>query len=260
MAVGSSPSAAGAGAVRRPAGRAGTRTSPRSRRPKRETSCWPGATRPTSVQRAAFQALRKGILLSYYCLPWQGEGPNPVDEALGYPGPLGPPENPPPKTIEPLDDHGGHRARLRRRGRRLGRRRRHRGRGAGRGRARRGRGRGGRLLQRGGLRRRRAVRLRAALPQRRRRGHRRPEHRAAGRLVPRRRDGRQLHLVLPAARLRARGLEAALRARPTGPARTSTTASTRSGSGSRSAPRAASRLRATTRCAPGWTSSAGTRR
>lgn len=53
-------------------------------------------------QRAAFQALRKGILLSYYCLPWMGEGPNPVDEALGYPGPLGPPENPPPKTLAPL--------------------------------------------------------------------------------------------------------------------------------------------------------------
>ena len=52
--------------------------------------------------RAAFQALRKGILLSYYCLPHMGEGPNPVDEALGYPGPLGPPQNPPPKTIEPL--------------------------------------------------------------------------------------------------------------------------------------------------------------
>src|SRR4051812_20014574 len=53
-------------------------------------------------QRAAFQALRKGILLSYYCLPWQGEGPNPVDDALGYPGPLGPPSNPPPKTVSPL--------------------------------------------------------------------------------------------------------------------------------------------------------------
>ena len=53
-------------------------------------------------QRAAFQALRKGILLSYYCLPWMGEGPNPVDEALGYPGPLGPPSNPPPKTLSPL--------------------------------------------------------------------------------------------------------------------------------------------------------------
>ena len=46
-------------------------------------------------QRAGFQALRKGILLRYYCLPWMGEGPNPVDEALGYPGPLGPPEDPP---------------------------------------------------------------------------------------------------------------------------------------------------------------------
>jgi long-chain-alcohol oxidase len=54
-------------------------------------------------QRAAFQALRKGILLSYYTLPHMGEGPNPVDEALGYPGPLGPPENPPPKTIKPLE-------------------------------------------------------------------------------------------------------------------------------------------------------------
>src|ERR671924_306309 len=28
--------------------------------------------------------------------------PSAVDEALGYPGPLGPPDNPPPKTIEPL--------------------------------------------------------------------------------------------------------------------------------------------------------------
>ena len=53
-------------------------------------------------QRAAFQALRKGTLFTYYTLPWAGEGPNPIDEALGYPGPLGPPQNPPPKTIEPL--------------------------------------------------------------------------------------------------------------------------------------------------------------
>lgn len=56
--------------------------------------------------RAAFQALRKGILLSYYCLPHEGEGPNPVDEALGYPGPLGPPVDPPPKTIKPLEVTG----------------------------------------------------------------------------------------------------------------------------------------------------------
>jgi long-chain-alcohol oxidase len=53
-------------------------------------------------QRAAFQALRKGTLICYYALPWTGDGPNPIDEALGYPGPLGPPSNPPPKTIEPL--------------------------------------------------------------------------------------------------------------------------------------------------------------
>jgi long-chain-alcohol oxidase len=61
------------------------------------------ADSPEVGQRAAFQALRKGILLSYYCLPHTGEGPNPVDEALGYPGPLGPPENPPPKTLKPLE-------------------------------------------------------------------------------------------------------------------------------------------------------------
>ena len=69
---------------------------------KRETELLAWCDSPDVGQRAAFQALRKGILLSYYCLPWQGEGPNPVDDALGYPGPLGPPENPPPKTIEPL--------------------------------------------------------------------------------------------------------------------------------------------------------------
>jgi long-chain-alcohol oxidase len=57
---------------------------------------------PDVMQRAVFQALRKGILLSYYCLPWMGEGANPVDEALGYPGPLGPPTDPPPKTLQPL--------------------------------------------------------------------------------------------------------------------------------------------------------------
>jgi long-chain-alcohol oxidase len=64
------------------------------------------ADSPEVGPRAAFQALRKGILLSYYCLPWTGEGPNPVDEALGYPGPLGPPTNPPPKTLSPLSIAG----------------------------------------------------------------------------------------------------------------------------------------------------------
>ena len=70
---------------------------------KREEVLLSWADSPEVGQRAAFQALRKGILLSYYCLPHMGEGPNPVDEALGYPGPLGPPENPPPKTLRPLE-------------------------------------------------------------------------------------------------------------------------------------------------------------
>jgi long-chain-alcohol oxidase len=61
------------------------------------------ADSPDVQSRAAFQALRKGVLLSYYCLPHEGEGQNPVDEALGYPGPLGPPADPPPKTIKPLE-------------------------------------------------------------------------------------------------------------------------------------------------------------
>jgi long-chain-alcohol oxidase len=69
---------------------------------ERERTLLAMADAPDVQARAGFQALRKGILLSYYCLPHEGEGPNPVDEALGYPGPLGPPADPPPKTIEPL--------------------------------------------------------------------------------------------------------------------------------------------------------------
>jgi long-chain-alcohol oxidase len=69
---------------------------------ERERTLLSWADAPDVQPRAAFQALRKGVLLSYYCLPHEGDGPNPVDEALGYPGPLGPPENPPAKTIEPL--------------------------------------------------------------------------------------------------------------------------------------------------------------
>jgi long-chain-alcohol oxidase len=55
------------------------------------------------MQRAAFQALRKLTLVMYYTLPWQGEGPNPVDEAIGYPGPHGKLEDVPPRTIKPLE-------------------------------------------------------------------------------------------------------------------------------------------------------------
>jgi long-chain-alcohol oxidase len=55
------------------------------------------------MQRAAFQALRKLTMVMYYSLPWQGEGKNPVDEAIGYPGPHGKLKNAPPKTIKPLE-------------------------------------------------------------------------------------------------------------------------------------------------------------
>jgi long-chain-alcohol oxidase len=109
MAVGSNPSQAEqeqfAGLLEAwDTGLGGTEQSPFSAgsQPDRERTLLAWADAADVGQRAAFQALRKGILLSYYCLPHQGEGPNPVDEALGYPGPLGPPVNPPPKTIEPL--------------------------------------------------------------------------------------------------------------------------------------------------------------
>ena len=53
-------------------------------------------------RRAAFQALRKGTLLAYYGQGGDNGARNPAWDAIGYPGPLGPPQNPPPRTIEPL--------------------------------------------------------------------------------------------------------------------------------------------------------------
>jgi long-chain-alcohol oxidase len=53
-------------------------------------------------RRAAFQALRKGTLLAYYGGGANGD-PNPVWDAMGYPGPLGAPADPPPPGIEPLE-------------------------------------------------------------------------------------------------------------------------------------------------------------
>jgi choline dehydrogenase-like flavoprotein len=53
-------------------------------------------------RRAAFQALRKGALLAYYGKGGENGARNPAWDAIGYPGPLGPPQNPPPRTIEPL--------------------------------------------------------------------------------------------------------------------------------------------------------------
>jgi long-chain-alcohol oxidase len=55
------------------------------------------------MQRAAFQALRKLTMVMYYSMPWQGEGPNPIDGAIGYPGPHGKLKDVPPKTIKPLE-------------------------------------------------------------------------------------------------------------------------------------------------------------
>ena len=55
------------------------------------------------MQRAAFQALRKLTMVMYYSIPWQGDGPNPVDEVIGYPGPHGKLKDAPPKTIKPLE-------------------------------------------------------------------------------------------------------------------------------------------------------------
>src|SRR4051794_2150847 len=57
-------------------------------------------------RRAAFQALRKGVLLCYYGLPGADGGRSPVWEAMDYPGPLGPPQDPPPKTIKPVEVQG----------------------------------------------------------------------------------------------------------------------------------------------------------
>jgi hypothetical protein len=57
-------------------------------------------------RRAAFQALRKGTLLAYYGSGASDGGPNPAWEAMGYPGPLGAPANPPAPAIEPLAIEG----------------------------------------------------------------------------------------------------------------------------------------------------------
>src|SRR5437773_6640674 len=60
-----------------------------------------------SQRRAAFQALRKGALLMYYMAPGRDGEPSPVWEAIGYRGPLGPPPDPPPKAIRPIEPRDG---------------------------------------------------------------------------------------------------------------------------------------------------------
>ncbi|HYH58366.1 MAG TPA: GMC family oxidoreductase N-terminal domain-containing protein [Thermoleophilaceae bacterium] len=51
-------------------------------------------------RRAAFQALRKGALLTYYMLPGEN-GRNPVWDAIGYPGPLGKVSDAPAPELHP---------------------------------------------------------------------------------------------------------------------------------------------------------------
>lgn len=54
------------------------------------------------MRRAAFHGLRKAALALAYGLPAQDGAPNPTWERIGYPGPIGPVEEAPPKAIEPL--------------------------------------------------------------------------------------------------------------------------------------------------------------
>lgn len=53
-------------------------------------------------RRAAFHALRKAALLTYYGLPAPDGGASPVWDAIGYPGPLGARDDAPPKRLRPL--------------------------------------------------------------------------------------------------------------------------------------------------------------
>jgi long-chain-alcohol oxidase len=54
------------------------------------------------TRRAAFHGLRKAALALAYGLPGQGGTPNPNWNRIGYPGPIGPVREPPPKAIEPV--------------------------------------------------------------------------------------------------------------------------------------------------------------
>jgi choline dehydrogenase-like flavoprotein len=54
------------------------------------------------TRRAAFHGLRKAALALAYGLPGERGTPNPTWERIGYPGPIGPIPEPPPKAIEPL--------------------------------------------------------------------------------------------------------------------------------------------------------------
>ena len=55
-----------------------------------------------SQRRAAFHGLRKAALVLAYGLPGRDDAPNPAWERIGYPGPIGAVDDPPPRALEPL--------------------------------------------------------------------------------------------------------------------------------------------------------------
>ncbi|HEV2813388.1 MAG TPA: GMC family oxidoreductase N-terminal domain-containing protein, partial [Solirubrobacteraceae bacterium] len=57
-------------------------------------------------RRGAFHQLRRAVLVHYYALPGSNGGTSPVWDAMGYPGPLGPREDAPPKPLRPLRPDG----------------------------------------------------------------------------------------------------------------------------------------------------------
>jgi choline dehydrogenase-like flavoprotein len=69
---------------------------------KREAALLSWGDSAVPQRRAAFHALRKGALLMYYALPAPGGRPNPVWDAVGFPGPPGPAAGAPPRALSPL--------------------------------------------------------------------------------------------------------------------------------------------------------------
>ena len=69
---------------------------------KREDVLRSWADSSLKERRGAFHQLRRAVLVHYYGLPAADGGGSPVWDAIGYPGPLGPPHDAPPKPLTPL--------------------------------------------------------------------------------------------------------------------------------------------------------------
>jgi choline dehydrogenase-like flavoprotein len=72
---------------------------------KREAVLLSWADSNLKDRRGAFHQLRRAVLVHYYALPGP-TGHSPVWDAIEYPGPLGPPQDPPPKALKPLTPSG----------------------------------------------------------------------------------------------------------------------------------------------------------